>query len=112
MCVGSQSRFTCLVIVINRWTVIYVFLMIRRPPRSTRTATLFPYTTLVRSMSHSAAPDRHACDTHRQDTYDDHPFQPLQGRAGADEGLVRALAAGRKGRDRARSARADRKSVV
>src|SRR3546814_1196754 len=29
--------------------------MIRRPPRSTRTATLFPYTTLVRSHG-----DRHA----------------------------------------------------
>src|SRR3546814_5060678 len=28
---------------------IYFFLMIRRPPRSTRTDTLFPYTTLVRS---------------------------------------------------------------
>src|SRR3546814_5948323 len=27
------------------------FLMIRRPPRSTRTDTLFPYTTLVRSNS-------------------------------------------------------------
>src|SRR3546814_11602454 len=26
--------------------------MIRRPPRSTRTATLFPYTTLFRSLSH------------------------------------------------------------
>src|SRR3546814_12446893 len=28
---------------------IFFFLMIRRPPRSTRTDTLFPYTTLVRS---------------------------------------------------------------
>src|SRR3546814_10332222 len=28
-----------------------VFLMIRRPPRATRTDTLFPYTTLVRSVS-------------------------------------------------------------
>src|SRR3546814_19705970 len=28
-----------------------VFLMIRRPPRSTRTDTLFPYTTLFRSRS-------------------------------------------------------------
>src|SRR3546814_11095610 len=28
------------------------FLMIRRPPRSTRTDTLFPYTTLFRSGSH------------------------------------------------------------
>src|SRR3546814_14143229 len=29
--------------------VCVVFLMIRRPPRSTRTDTLFPYTTLFRS---------------------------------------------------------------
>src|SRR3546814_4073141 len=29
--------------------VIFVFLRIRRPPRSTRTDTLFPYTTLFRS---------------------------------------------------------------
>src|SRR3546814_20750431 len=28
----------------------FVFLMIRRPPRSTRTDTLFPYTTLFRSI--------------------------------------------------------------
>src|SRR3546814_11587216 len=28
-----------------------VFIMIRRPPRSTRTDTLFPYTTLFRSKS-------------------------------------------------------------
>src|SRR3546814_9363698 len=30
--------------------------MIRRPPRSTRTDTLFPYTTLFRSRSRSRAP--------------------------------------------------------
>src|SRR3546814_8467064 len=29
--------------------------MIRRPPRSTRTDTLFPYTTLFRSHDHNAA---------------------------------------------------------
>src|SRR3546814_12602358 len=29
----------------------FLFLMIRRPPRSTRTDTLFPYTTLFRSLS-------------------------------------------------------------
>src|SRR3546814_9622181 len=29
---------------------VFVFLMIRRPPRSTRTDTLFPYTTLFRSF--------------------------------------------------------------
>src|SRR3546814_6278263 len=33
----------------------YVFLMIRRPPRSTRTDTLFPYTTLFRA---ALVPDR------------------------------------------------------
>src|SRR3546814_9851504 len=30
-------------------TYVFFFLMIRRPPRSTRTDTLFPYTTLFRS---------------------------------------------------------------
>src|SRR3546814_9542943 len=30
-------------------TIFFFFLMIRRPPRSTRTDTLFPYTTLFRS---------------------------------------------------------------
>src|SRR3546814_15079821 len=30
---------------------MFFFLMIRRPPRSTRTDTLFPYTTLFRSIS-------------------------------------------------------------
>src|SRR3546814_17870123 len=36
---------------------IFFFLMIRRPPRSTRTYTLFPYTTLFRSIvrKHRAA---------------------------------------------------------
>src|SRR3546814_15839862 len=32
--------------------VFFFFLMIRRPPRSTRTDTLFPYTTLFRSRPH------------------------------------------------------------
>src|SRR3546814_3485580 len=39
------------------------FLMIRRPPRSTRTDTLFPYTTLFRSCTrrpHRALPARHS----------------------------------------------------
>src|SRR3546814_13918064 len=31
------------------FVVVFFFLMIRRPPRSTRTDTLFPYTTLFRS---------------------------------------------------------------
>src|SRR3546814_3435595 len=36
-----MSCFSC--------SLVFVFLMIRRPPRSTRTDTLFPYTTLFRS---------------------------------------------------------------
>src|SRR3546814_14458222 len=38
--------------VISSYSYFFVFfLMIRRPPRSTRTDTLFPYTTLFRSES-------------------------------------------------------------
>src|SRR3546814_5693131 len=39
--------------------------MLRRPPRSTRTDTLFPYTTLFRSLAHAgvAAHDEHASAT-------------------------------------------------
>src|SRR3546814_11621226 len=35
----------------------FFFLMIRRPPRSTRTDTLFPYTTLFRSLRWKAIPE-------------------------------------------------------
>src|SRR3546814_7750048 len=37
-------------------SVFFFFLMIRRPPRSTRTDTLFPYTTLFQSPPASSAP--------------------------------------------------------
>src|SRR3546814_18700002 len=33
------------------YVIYFFFLMIRRPPRSTRTDTLFPYTTLFRSLA-------------------------------------------------------------
>src|SRR3546814_13778524 len=39
---------------------VFFFLMIRRPPRSTRTDTLFPYTTLFRSLCHHGAGEQHA----------------------------------------------------
>src|SRR3546814_11853519 len=40
--------------------LFFFFLMIRRPPRSTRTDTLFPYTTLFRSHAcrHPGPPNR------------------------------------------------------
>src|SRR3546814_20852236 len=37
---------------------VFFFLMIRRPPRSTRTDTLFPYTTLFRSEARNRCPGR------------------------------------------------------
>src|SRR3546814_11326014 len=40
ICITSYSRVSC----------VFFFLMIRRPPRSTRTDALFPYTTLFRSV--------------------------------------------------------------
>src|SRR3546814_17180025 len=40
---------TFVVILMCDSTFFFFFLMIRRPPRSTRTDTLFPYTTLFRS---------------------------------------------------------------
>src|SRR3546814_380634 len=47
----------------------FFFLMIRRPPRSTRTDTLFPYTTLFRSEFPGADPARRrlSCSNKRQD---------------------------------------------
>src|SRR3546814_7040499 len=39
---------------------VFFFLMIRRPPRSTRTDTLFPYTTLFRSALGNVFHDRKA----------------------------------------------------
>src|SRR3546814_3483076 len=56
-------------------SVFIFFLMIRRPPRSTRTDTLFPYTTLFRS--------HHGLRHHRHDQ--------LRPRRGLHDWLVRSL---------------------
>src|SRR3546814_1651985 len=50
---------------------MFFFLMIRRPPRSTRTDTLFPYTTLFRSIDQPGRRGHHA-----------HPFECAGIRAG------------------------------
>src|SRR3546814_8292454 len=42
-----------ILLVVLRIVIYFFFLMIRRPPRSTRTDTLFPYTTLFRSRYQS-----------------------------------------------------------
>src|SRR3546814_18360072 len=55
------------------------FLIIRRPPRSTRTDTLFPYTTLFRSWRHrSSCPPSRGRPTPRQ--YPSSPVGGLHGR--------------------------------
>src|SRR3546814_10176991 len=50
MCIDDE------VCVVNLLLSVFFFLMIRRPPRSTRTDTLFPYTTLFRSARARGAP--------------------------------------------------------
>src|SRR3546814_3497793 len=40
-------------VALSRLSPLCFFLMLRRPPRSTRTDTLFPYTTLFRACSNS-----------------------------------------------------------
>src|SRR3546814_15650541 len=47
------SYFICVILC-------FFFLMIRRPPRSTRTDTLFPYTTLFRSTERRRVPPAYA----------------------------------------------------
>src|SRR3546814_13257274 len=47
---------TLLYLLLLAFFLLFFFLMIRRPPRSTRTDTLFPYTTLFRSGRHPRRP--------------------------------------------------------
>src|SRR3546814_19302161 len=68
--------YSCLCIVLSSYLCVYFrhcslmpillfFLMIRRPPRSTRTDTLFPYTTLFRSCVANQRPSEVACSRPR-----------------------------------------------
>src|SRR3546814_17455906 len=53
--------------------MFFFFLMIRRPPRSTRTDTLFPHTTLFLSSPRRSEPRSTACiksTTNRSDDWD------------------------------------------
>src|SRR3546814_8681121 len=53
--------------------------MIRRPPRSTRTDTLFPYTTLFRSDRFARIPGKHKADHHARDDPADRAPHPDAG---------------------------------
>src|SRR3546814_10126048 len=59
--------------------LVVFFLMIRRPPRSTRTYTLFPYTTLFRSMGLRTGIDIEALSAVREILKDNLPGEPLYG---------------------------------
>src|SRR3546814_9318084 len=53
MCIVTSYIFIILTFMLLSYNCscrFFFFLMIRRPPRSTRTDTLFPYTTLFRSV--------------------------------------------------------------
>src|SRR3546814_19703290 len=53
---------------------VFVFLMVRRPPRSTRNDTVFPYTTLFRSRHHRPRREELMAQIDR------HPIVPIGGR--------------------------------
>src|SRR3546814_16967116 len=74
--------------------VILFFLMIRRPPISTRTDTLFPYTTLCRSTARERRGDRHVDSPVRW------PAHCRHGSAPADAPVRRGAGAQRADGDR------------
>src|SRR3546814_19318444 len=57
-----------------RLAFVLLFLMIRRPPRSTRTDTLFPYTTLFRSTAGRACRRYRPCRRKARRVTDDSPI--------------------------------------
>src|SRR3546814_13197841 len=94
-----SSHTSCLVVCICsacRYFTIYFFffLMIRRPPRSTRTDTLFPYTTLFRSPCQGASPRRAGCQHQGHHPGDEARRDPAVGA----EARRQAAAAGEIGR--------------
>src|SRR3546814_19840616 len=80
--------YVCFFVSDVRVYFFFFFLMIRRPPISTRTDTLFPYTTLFRSRHGLRLPQRRGRDASEAQEVDgrdrrsgDHP--PLQRRTGS-----------------------------
>src|SRR3546814_12810709 len=64
--------------------------MIRRPPRSTRTDTLFPYTTLFRSAAERGNGDRHEGEQKHRDRCRSNPH--LRAKKGWNARHVRRIA--------------------
>src|SRR3546814_11591523 len=84
-----MARLCCVLVVSAGCFLWLFFLMIRRPPRSTRTDTLLPYTTLFRSLLHPLGIDEQLVD---------HAGKPPEReierdrRVGADEAFDRRMA--------------------
>src|SRR3546814_20822984 len=72
----------------------FFFLMIRRPPRSTRTDTLFPYTTLFRSLlgveDAGRAKDHHHIQYRDDDHHHGRGIVPGRGGDGDEEDRITA----------------------
>src|SRR3546814_12625436 len=82
-CATEFCSLLCLALFHSGSLLVFFFLMIRRPPRSTRTDTLFPYTTLFRSHRLPALAARRPAG---------HRPGPAQGQRGAaHRGRQRAL---------------------
>src|SRR3546814_13938206 len=85
---------SCLIRYLQRYGYVFsiFFLMIRRPPRSTRTDTLFPYTTLFRSTRVARGPAQGAGDGAQQRGQARHPQDALrQADQDADGGTAGAV---------------------
>src|SRR3546814_20080364 len=65
--------------------MIFFFLMILRPPRSTRTDTLFPYTTLFRSVAVALDETGHALEHPQHIVDDEHLSVTIGGCADTDD---------------------------
>src|SRR3546814_14030194 len=82
---------------------IFFFFIIRQPPRSTRTDTLFPYTTLFRSIERNGAARQHDLRTGRHER-PLHPRARRRGHGGCGRlELVDALAVAGRAAERRRS---------
>src|SRR3546814_11335732 len=67
-------------LVFLSFIIFFFFLMIRRPPRSTRTYTLFPYTTLFRSVKFESLslPLRHIAHAVVGRTYEESGYEAFK----------------------------------
>src|SRR3546814_15045844 len=77
------SAFICICsMYMSSFYIVFFFLMVRRPPRSTRTDTLFPYTTLFRSPPFGCGGGSFRRRQRRRDAVDRRAIHPVVGARG------------------------------